>query len=272
MPSRIQDAFETLRVEGTAEIVRVTFDNPPINLLDAAMLDDLDRLGLACVGDPGIRVIVFDSADAEFFIAHADVRGLIGRGDAQAERREHLSRFAQVTERFRMLPAVTIALIEGRARGGGSEFALALDLRYAAIETAVLGQPEVGLGLLPGGGATQRLPALAGRSRALEIMLTGDDYDAETAERYGWITRALPRAELRPFVERLAARIARFSQPATAAVKQAVERADGPLHDGLREEHRLFRRTLATAEATAALEGFLDSGGQTRDYELDFGR
>ena len=262
--------FETLRVAGTDGILRVTLDHPPVNLLDGAMLEDLDRLSRACV-DEDARVLVLDSADPEFLIAHADVRGMLGRGDPDAERRERLSRFAEVTERLRALPMVTIAVVEGRVRGGGSELILSLDLRYAARETAILGQPELALGLIPGGGATRRLPALTGRSRALEIMLGAGDLDAATAERYGWVTRALPAAELRPFVDALAARIAGFSRPAIAALKAAVDHPVEDLHEGLREEHRRFRQVLATQEATETLERFLAAGGQTRAYELLLG-
>jgi enoyl-CoA hydratase/carnithine racemase len=215
--------------------------------------------------------VVVDSADPDFFIAHADVRGMVGRGDPRAERRERLSRFAETTERWRTMPKATIAVIEGRARGGGSEFALALDMRFAARETAVLAQPEVALGIPPGGGATQRLPRLAGRGRALEAILGGDDFDAETAERYGWVNRALPAAELRPFVDRLAARIAAFPAAAVAAAKAAVDAGEPAFADGLREEHRLLRRSLASTETTAAMERFLAAGGQTRDYERDLG-
>ena len=264
--------FETLRVSRAGAIAHVVIDHPEINLLDAAMLDDLERLSHACAADAELRVILFSSADPDFFIAHADLAGMLGRGDADAVRRERLSRFAEITERLRNLPAVTIAMVEGRTRGGGSELILALDLCYAAIETAVLSQPEVGMGLLPGGGATQRLPALVGRSRALEIILGAEDYDALTAERYGWITRALPRAELRSSVERLARRIASFSPEAIAAVKQAVEHSAAPSHEGLREEHRLFRRILASADTTERIERLLGQGGQTREYELDLAR
>lgn len=265
------DAFASLRIAVAAGIARVTIDHPPLNLLDATLLDDLDRAGRALAADDAVRVVIVDSADAGFFIAHADVRGMVGRGDARAERRERLSRFAEMTERWRTMPKATIAVIEGRARGGGSEFALALDMRFAARETAILGQPEVALGIPPGGGATQRLPRLAGRGRALEIVLGGDDFDADTAERYGWINRALPAAELHAFVDRLAARIAVFPAPAVAAVKAAVECAEPAPLDGLREEHRLLRRALATPEATAAMERFLAAGGQTREYERDLG-
>jgi enoyl-CoA hydratase/carnithine racemase len=196
---------------------------------------------------------------------------MIGRGDAHAERRARLSRFAAMTEQWRTMPKATIAVIEGRARGGGSEFALALDMRFAAREAAVLAQPEVGLGIPPGGGATQRLPRLVGRGRALEIVLGGDDFDADAAERYGWVNRALPAAQLRPFVDRLAARIAAFPAPAVAAAKAALDAGEAALEDGLLEEHRLLRQALATPEATAAMERFLAAGGQTREGELDLG-
>jgi enoyl-CoA hydratase/carnithine racemase len=263
--------YSALRVAAAGGIARVTIDHPPLNLLDAALLDDLDRAGTALAGDDAVRVVVVDSADPEFFIAHADVRGMVGRGDAQAQRRARLSRFAELTERWRTMPKATIAVIEGRARGGGSEFALALDMRFAARETAVLAQPEVGLGIPPGGGATQRLPRLTGRGRALEIVLGGDDFDADTAARYGWVNRALPAAELRPFVDRLAARIAAFPAPAVAAAKAALDAGEASFEAGLLEEHRLLRRALATPEATAAMERFLAAGGQTREHELDLG-
>jgi enoyl-CoA hydratase/carnithine racemase len=263
--------YSALRVAAAGGIARVTIDHPPLNLLDAALLDDLDRAGTALAGDDAVRVVVVDSADPEFFIAHADVRGMVGRGDAQAQRRARLSRFAELTERWRTMPKATIAVIEGRTRGGGNEFALALDMRFAARETAVLAQPEVGIGIPPGGGATQRLPRLTGRGRALEIVLGGDDFDADTAARYGWVNRALPAAELRPFVDRLAARIAAFPAPAVAAAKAALDAGEASFEAGLLEEHRLLRRALATPEATAAMERFLAAGGQTREHELDLG-
>jgi enoyl-CoA hydratase/carnithine racemase len=265
------DGYAALRVAIDRGVARMTIDHPPLNLLDATLLGDLDRAGRALAADGTVRVVVVDSADPEFFIAHADVREMIGRGDAQAERRERLSRFAEMTERWRTMPKATIAVIAGRARGGGSEFALALDMRFAARETAVLAQPEVALGIPPGGGATQRLPRLAGRGRALEAILGGEDFDADTAERYGWVNRSLPAGDLDAYVERLAARIASFPAPAVAAAKAAIDAGEAPVADGLREEHRLLRRALATPEATAAMEGFLAAGGQTREYERDLG-
>jgi enoyl-CoA hydratase/carnithine racemase len=144
-------------------------------------------------------------------------------------------------------------------------------MRFAARGTAVLGQPEVALGIPPGGGATQRLHHLAGRARALEAVLGCDDFDADTAERYGWVNRALDPGELRPFVERLAARIASFPAPAIAHAKAAVDAAAPSPVDGLLEEHRRLRLALATDEATEAMQRFLAAGGQTRAYELDLG-
>jgi enoyl-CoA hydratase/carnithine racemase len=265
------ERYAALRVAVAGGVARVTIDHPPLNLLDAALLEDLERAGRALAQDDAVRVVVVASGDPEFFVAHADVRGMVGRGDPEAGPRERLSRFAELTERWRTMPKATIAVIEGRARGGGSEFALALDMRFAARETAVLAQPEVALGIPPGGGGTQRLPRLVGRARALEAVLGADDVDAGTAERWGWVNRALPAADLWPFVDRLAARIAGFPAVAVAAAKAAVDLAEGPLPDGLREEHRLLRRTLATHETTAAMDAFLAAGGQTRAYERDLG-
>jgi enoyl-CoA hydratase/carnithine racemase len=265
------EPFRTLRLHVSEGVARVTIDHPPLNLLDASLLEDLDRLSHTLAADADLRVVLFDSADPEFFIAHADLHGLIGRGDPQAERRERMSRFAEMTERYRTMDKVTIAVIEGRTRGGGSEFVLALDMRFAAKETAILSQPEVALGIPPGGGATQRLPRLTGRSRALEIILGCEDFDADLAERYGWINRSLPADELRPFVDRLASRIAAFPAPAIARAKAAVNAAEPSPVDGLLDEHQHLRRALATPEATVAMHAFLQAGGQTRDYELDLG-
>lgn len=266
-----EESFRTLRLEASEGVARVTIDHPPLNLLDALLLEDLDRLSHTLAAERDVRVVVFHSADPEFFIAHADVHGLLGRGDPQAKRRERLSRFAEMTERYRTMDKVTIAVLEGRTRGGGSEFVLALDMRFAARETAIFSQPEVALGIPPGGGATQRLPRLTGRSRALEIILGCEDFDAELAERYGWINRALPTNELRPFVDRLARRIAAFPAPAIAHAKAAVDAGQPSPVDGMLDEHQHLRRALATAEATAAMQAFLEAGGQTRDYELDLG-
>jgi enoyl-CoA hydratase/carnithine racemase len=244
-----------------------TIDNPPINLLDLGLIGDLDRFGQELEAAEDIRVAIFDSADEEFFIAHADVE-LIQRLPREVPpKAESLIGFHAMVDRFRTLPQATIACIEGRARGGGSEFVLSLDMRFGALETAVLGQPEVALGILPGGGGTQRLPRLIGRSRALEVILGCHDFPADIAERYGYLNRALPADQLRPFVQRLARRIASFPPEAIRLAKQAVLEADRDVVAGLIEEAHLFNQTLATPAAQRRMTRFLEIGGQTREVE-----
>src|SRR3954447_15176658 len=181
----------SVATEGGVAIV--TIDHPPINLLDVEMMTDLARLEAAVRADAAVRVVVFRSADPEVFVAHADLE-LIRRLPREAQPTPtELGFFHALLERWRTLPQVTIAEIDGIARGGGSELALSLDLRFAS-ERSVLAQPEVALGIIPGGGGTQRLGRFAGRARALEIVLGCDDFDAATAARYGWINRSLPEA------------------------------------------------------------------------------
>ena len=174
-------------------------------------------------------------------------------------------------ERFRTLPKATIAVIEGTARGGGCEFAMAFDMRYAALGTTVLGHPEVAVGIIPGGGGTQRLPRLVGRGRALEVILGCRDIDAETAEAWGYVNRALPADELRRFVDKLATRIASCPLTAISAAKRAVDVAldeQTDLTTGLRVEDQLMREALAQPVARERLQAILDAGAQTREFEL----
>jgi enoyl-CoA hydratase/carnithine racemase len=212
---------------------------------------------------------VVRSADPEFFIAHADLGLIQALPRDRRDRPEQLEFIHVFMEQWRTLPQVTIAQLEGRARGGGSEFALSLDLRFGAVGRVILCQPEVAVGILPGGSGTQRLPRLMGRGRALEIVLGCEDFDAELAERYGWINRALPAEELAPFVERLARRLASFPPHAVRLAKRAVDAAGGPLHEGLLDESHYFNLTLADPELDARMEGALALGAQTREGELD---
>lgn len=268
MPS---DDYRTLHVTRDAGVAFVTIDHPPINLLDLAMIQDLDRLSRALAGDDGLRVVVLRSANPDFFIAHADVTLLQLLPTEAPPRPTVLGPFHQMVERFRTLPQATIAQLEGRARGGGSELALSLDLRFAARGRAVLAQPEVALGIIPGGGGTQRLPRLVGRARALEIILGGEDVPAELAERYGYVNRALPPAELGPFVERLARRIASFPATAIALAKAAVDAAELPPPQGLLEEAHAFNLSIAAPEAQARMARFMAAGGQTAAVEMAVG-
>jgi enoyl-CoA hydratase/carnithine racemase len=260
-------SYKTLRVRVDDGVAFATIDNPPINLLDLELILELDRFGQAVEQDDDVRVVVFDSADTEFFIAHADV-GLIQALPREVPPKSNeLSVFHAMVDRFRTMPKATIACIEGRARGGGSEFVLSLDMRFGALGRAILSQPEVALGILPGGSGTQRLPRLMGRSRALEVVLGCQDFPADLAERYGYINRALPADELRPFVEDLARRIASFPAESIRLAKQAVLEADRDAIPGLLEENHLFNQTLATEEAQERMARFLEIGGQTREVE-----
>ncbi len=227
--TRTSRPFQTLTVDREDGIAWVTISHPPVNLLDVPMLMDLSRLvgDLAGPTEPAdaTRVVVLRSADPEFFIADVDLEMIKALPREPQPYPTELGFFHAFVERWRTLPQVTIAQIEGRARGGGSELALSLDLRFAAIGRAVLSQPEVAIGIIPGGSGTQRLGRLLGRGRALEAILGCADFDAMTAERYGWVNRALPDDEIGPFVDQLARRIASFPPAAVRLAKQAVDAA-----------------------------------------------
>ena len=261
-----------LRVVVDDGVATVTIDNPPINLFDADLYKGMVALSGELAVDDEVRVVVLRSADAAFFIAHFDV-GLIQRfpTDAPPEPQTELNPFHLMCERFRTMPKATIAVIEGRVGGGGSELALSCDMRFAALGQAVFNQPEVALGIIPGGTGTQRLPRLIGRSRALEAVLGCDDIDAATAERWGWVNRALPRGELWPFVEQLARRIAGYPPHAVAAAKAAVLRAEKEVVPDLFADADAFAATLGHPRTRRAMERFFELGGQTRDGELALG-
>ncbi|MGZ4753523.1 MAG: enoyl-CoA hydratase/isomerase family protein [Acidimicrobiia bacterium] len=263
------ETYSTLQIDHDGGIARVTISHPPVNLLDAAMLGDLARLVGELEADDTTRVVVLRSADPEFFIAHADLELIKLLPREEQPYPAELSFFHGFVERWRTLPQVTIAQIEGRARGGGSELALSLDLRFAAIGRALLAQPEVAIGIIPGGSGTQRLGRLLGRGRALEAVLGCADFDAELAERYGWVNRALPADEIGPFVEQLARRIASFPPEAVRLAKQAVDAALPPPRDGLLAEGHAFNQTLTDPELDTRFDTALAAGAQTRDGELD---
>jgi enoyl-CoA hydratase/carnithine racemase len=247
----------------------VTIDHPPINLLDLELMMELDRVGKALEHDAAVKVVVLDSADPEFFVAHADVELILRLAPGAAEHATELNFFHAMVDRFRTMPKATIAKIEGVARGGGSELALSFDMRFAALGRAVLAQPEVALGILPGGSGTQRLPRLIGRARALEVVLGCEDVPADLAERWGYVNRSLPPDELEPFVARLAARIASFPADAIRLAKASLDAAEPPgtVVQGLLAEARLFERSLATPDARTRMRSFMAAGGQTREVE-----
>ena len=181
-----------------------------------AVVKDMDR-------DPGVKVIVFKSEIEDYFINHFDLSK--AKDFPMESTNPPFPTWVDLVLRLSKSPVISIASIRGRTRGGGNEFSLACDLRYASTEKAMFGQPEVGSGILPGGGGTERLPRLVGRDRALELILSSQDYSADDAERFGMVTRALPDHELDAFVEALAARLSGFDKQSLAAAKAQVNRA-----------------------------------------------
>jgi enoyl-CoA hydratase/carnithine racemase len=260
--------YKCFRVRFDSGVAFVSIDHPPINLLDEELSRELDKLGRELEIDESVRVVVLQSALPDFFIAHSG----LGRVGAASKTVSHTPSFRltqTIGERFRNMPKVTIAKVEGRARGGGSEIALAVDMCFAAVGKAIFGQPEVAIGLVPGGGSTQRLPRLIGRARALEVLVGCDDFSAELAERYGYINRALPADELTPFVENLAHRIASFPPHAIAHAKAAVDRgAFSSMAEGLLVEAHESDLSVASSVTQARVKEALKAGAETYDGEL----
>jgi len=262
-------------------VATVTLDNPPLNLSDGTLLPSLRRFVAQVRDDTDVRVIVFDSADPDFFIAHGDMRFVTDpevmaaagaatlAADPDAEFPPGLNLMQVVHEEVRALPQVTIAKLTGLARGGGNEFLMALDMRFAAIGTAGQAQPEVLLGIMAGGGGTQYMTSLIGRARTLELLLGAQLVDAELAERYGLVNRALPADEIDGFVTSLARRIGALAPEIISAVKTAVNAAATPVtREGLSTENALLT-PLFSADAAALAHRLLAAGMQTREGERD---
>lgn len=262
-------------------VATVTFDHPPLNLADGTLLPSLRRFVTRVREDADVRVIVFQSADREFFIAHGDMRfvtepeTMAAAGAAaiaanpEAEIPPELNLMQVLHEEIRMLPQVTIGKLTGLARGAGNEFLMSLDMRFAASGSSGQAQPEAAMGIMPGGGGTQYLTSLVGRARALELILGWQLVDAELAERYGLVNRALPADQIDTFVENLATRIARLRPDVIAAVKTAVNAGAAPItHAGLAAENAALTG-LFSPEAAQRTSQLLAAGAQTRDGERD---
>lgn len=259
--------FETLTIQRDGAVLFATIVAPPMNLLGPELVRDLSLFIEAAEADQSIRVLVFKSGDADYFIPHVDVT----RIKAYREEAARLTGETSIAMMFRYLSEsrlVSIAQIEGRVRGAGSEFVLACDMRFAASETALFGQMEPALGVLPGGGATQHLVRLMGRSRALEVMLSAQDYSAELAERYGWINRALPAAELNEFVASLARRVAHFPASGHIAVKRRVNAISLASPEDFRRDSDLFSDGVRTPAIQERIAAAVTLGFQNRDEEL----
>jgi enoyl-CoA hydratase/carnithine racemase len=261
--------LETITVVVDGPVLFAEILAPPINLLGPELVRDLVSLIQRAEADDARKVLVFKSGGPDYFISHVDLTRV-------AEYRREAAKLAGVPSialLFRHLSAsrlVTIAQIEGRVRSGGSEFVLACDMRFAASESAVFAQFESAFGQIPGGGATQYLTRLMGRARALEVLLSAQDYDANLAERYGWINRSLPASALGPFVEALAQRIAGFPAAGLLAIKDRVNALTLASVDDFRRESDLFAEEVHNPETQSRIQAAMRHGLQTRSAEMEF--
>ena len=244
----------------------ITFSNPPINMFTPATIDELGAIMAELEADPSVKIVIFQSANAEFFVAHLEVA-------KAAERPGVLDLWRDFVLRLSSAPVVSIAKIRGYTRGIGNEFVLACDMRFASRQTAIFGNPEVGVGLVPGGGAMEWLPRLVGRSRALEFVLSADDFDADIAERYGWVNRTLDDDDLDSFVDALAARLASFDDKTLATAKAQINRFGMPTAAELQSSNDMIFPMLAWPDAQARRAKLRGIGyGIRSDFELNFGR
>jgi enoyl-CoA hydratase/carnithine racemase len=266
--------YRTLRVARSDEgVLSVVIDAPPMNLIGPELVRDLVTLLSELESDDDIRVMVLGSADPEYFVPHVDLTKVpeYTAEAAKAGGPDDAS-LGMLWHKLSELPIVTIAKLRGRARGAGSELALACDMRFAARENAVLGQPEIGFGAAPGAGGVQHLGRLLGRGRAMEVILGAADFDADEAERYGWVNRALPDAELDAFVARLARRIASFPAFAVRSTKQVLNDLTLPGADAIRADARRFQQLVGSDTVKARAATLFAQGLQTRGpLELDLG-
>jgi len=262
-----EDAGPLRVVEESPAYWRIVFDYPPFNIVDATLYQALQGLLARMDASPSLRVVVFESANPEFFLAHFDLTGKTGN-ITTAVGPSGLPILTDTFVRITRSPVASIAKIRGCVRGVSSEFVLACDMRFASRENTSLGQPEVGVGLHPGGGGTERLPPLVGRGRALEIVLGANDFDGDTAAQYGYVNRALPDEELDGFVDALARRIATFDARAIAAAKRLINHVSLPSADNLLSALNSFQTALTWPETLQRVEALIKHGLQhDRNFE-----
>ncbi len=264
-------AFKTITVRTEGAVLFAEISAPPMNLLGPELVCDLVSLIQQVEADGSLRVLVFKSADPDYFISHVDVTSIKENREAAAKLTGDPS-IGLVLRHLSQSRLITIAQIEGRVRGVGSEFVLACDMRFAARETGIFSQFEPAFGVIPGAGGAQHLTRLMGRARALEVMLSAGDYDADLAERYGWINRALPAKELGGFVAGLAHRIAGFPAAGHAVVKERVNAIALPPAEDFRRDSDLFLEGMRDPEAQNRIQTALKRGFQTREWEMALAR
>ncbi|WP_066697875.1 enoyl-CoA hydratase/isomerase family protein [Sphingobium amiense] len=259
----------TLTVQ-TPQLWRVAFNNPPVNVIGTAMIRDLKLLLTELETNTTVNAVVFESADPDFFLAHWDLAANPAETEALPSPTGYAA-WVDVLVRLSHLPAVTISAIRGIARGAGSEFILATDVRFASFEKAILGQMEVGFTALPGGGAAGRLPALVGRGRSFEILLSGEDYSAELAEKYGYVNRAIPDAEFSAFIDAWALRVSRWDRRVIADIKHYVNKYTLLADEEFPPQSDAFWASAGRPAFQSINEQLFERGLQTRgalEYDL----
>jgi enoyl-CoA hydratase/carnithine racemase len=269
--------YTALDVTQSDAVTTVSMNHPPLNLLDSVLMPQLKRFVREVASDTSTRVIVIESAVPDFFVAHGnagytlDPVGFVALSEHDTGY-EGLTAYQHLAASIRALPQVTIAKLRGYLRGGGNELAMAADLSYAADGQTWMGQIEARMGTIPGGGGTQMLARAVGRSRALEAVLTGDVYDARTAEMYGWMTRAVPADDLDSYVNEIAHRIGSRLPAQILAAKAAID----PVTNGdrLGEDLQIEAAALASvfpppASVKAWMSRALKDGLQTPEHERE---
>jgi enoyl-CoA hydratase/carnithine racemase len=257
-----------ISVEADGALAWVTIDNPPANVITTPLFEELAALAEALATADELKVVVFKSANPDFFMAHFDVSAIIEMATSGPEESAAvLAAFHDMLRTLRNMDKVTIGQIEGRVGGGGAEISMNFDMRFGVRGKTRFNQMEVPLGILPGGSGTQMLPRLVGRGRAMEVILGGEDLDAETAEYWGLLNRTFEADEIDERVNALARRIAAFPASAIALAKASINGADLDLEAGLEQEQRLFVDSLDTPDALRQMQRFMDAGGQTPEVE-----
>ena len=262
------DTYTLLHISRDGPIVTAIINAPPINIITLNLFGELARLAIELEADETALVVIIKSADPDFFFAHFDVEALIDIANGPQGPVGDATAFQDMCNRFQTMNTVSIAQIEGRVGGGGSELSMSFDMRFGVRGKTIINQMEVPIGIMPGGTGTQRMPRLIGRARTLEVILGGIDMDAETAERWGWLNRALAADEIEAHVSALARRIASFPPEAVRLAKQSINAAALPLAEGCRVEAELFQTLMFTDAARTKMARFLELGGQTREGEL----
>jgi enoyl-CoA hydratase/carnithine racemase len=263
------EVYQTIRTERNGGVATIFINNPPVNVLGAKLMKELKTVLQEYAEDDSVKVIVFESDNSEFFIAHVDINILDDQEAVEELTKdvyEGLNIFQTIGEIIRKQPQVTIVKLKGIARAGGAEFVAAADMSFASLETGKIGQTEALMGIIPGGGATQYLSEKMPRNRVLEVILGAELFDAKDAERYGWINRSVPDSEIDLFVDKLAQQIASLPDGVVATVKKVLPPAN--LQQGYQKENDGWLELVSKPKAAEIFSSIMKKGAQTPDVEL----